>query len=180
MEAQARATDQILSAAVRIFGERDPQLVTIEDVAKAAGLSKGLIVYHFGSFESLQNVLRDYLVFRLRQIWTPESPAPPKDQLRQWASIMQAEPEIFRLYLNLSIRSGKSAVSSFEALEAFRRDLLQECCNYFHQAGATSPGQSASLFCDWWEGASLRSLALEEREQGLIEQGTHFLELLLR
>ena len=43
----------ILQTAERLFGEKGYQGVSIDEIAKAAGVAKGLINYHFGSKENL-------------------------------------------------------------------------------------------------------------------------------
>ena len=43
----------ILQAAERLFGEKGYQGVSIDEIARTAGVAKGLINYHFGSKENL-------------------------------------------------------------------------------------------------------------------------------
>lgn len=43
----------ILQAAERLFGEKGYQGVSVEEIARAAGVSKGLVIYHFESKENL-------------------------------------------------------------------------------------------------------------------------------
>jgi len=50
----------ILQTAERLFGEKGFRGVSIEEIAKAAGVSKGLVLYHFTSKKALlEHVLRD-------------------------------------------------------------------------------------------------------------------------
>ena len=50
---QTERYDAILRAAERLFGEKGYHVVTIEEIARTAGVSKGLIIYHFASKEQL-------------------------------------------------------------------------------------------------------------------------------
>jgi AcrR family transcriptional regulator len=59
------ATDRyyaILQAAERLFGEKGYRSVSIEEIAEATGVSKGLVLYHFSSKNALlEHILRDAL-----------------------------------------------------------------------------------------------------------------------
>ncbi len=167
MEAKARATDQLLEAAVRLFGSRDPERVTIEEVAQLAGLSKGLIVYHFGSLEGLFRVAKDYLIFRFRIVWLPDGDRSLHQGLIRWAALMEEDPHLFRLLVNLTLQS-----ASFPAWEQFRAELRQEAL----LQGASQA--QAGLFLHAWEGISLRALGQEHREVFLLGEMAHLLDLL--
>ena len=45
--------DAILQTAITLFGSKGYQSVTIDEIAKTAGVSRGLIHYHFGNKEDL-------------------------------------------------------------------------------------------------------------------------------
>src|SRR5512136_2147786 len=50
----------ILQAAERLFGEKGYRGVSIDEIAKAAGVSKGLVFYHFSSKKALvEHILTD-------------------------------------------------------------------------------------------------------------------------
>ena len=50
----------ILQAAERLFGEKGYRGVSIDEIAKAAGVSKGLVFYHFTSKKALvEHILKD-------------------------------------------------------------------------------------------------------------------------
>ncbi|MGH3750942.1 MAG: helix-turn-helix domain-containing protein, partial [Micromonosporaceae bacterium] len=48
------ARARIRDAALRLFAERGIGPATIRDIAKAAGVSSGLVRHHFGSKEALR------------------------------------------------------------------------------------------------------------------------------
>jgi AcrR family transcriptional regulator len=60
------ARDVLLDAAFRIFAERGYRAVRLEDLAKAAGMTKGAIYYYFDSKEDL---LRRALEHRHREVF---------------------------------------------------------------------------------------------------------------
>lgn len=50
----------ILQAAERLFGEKGYRAVSIEEIAEATGVSKGLVNYHFSSKQALlEHILKD-------------------------------------------------------------------------------------------------------------------------
>lgn len=61
----------IMQTAERLFGEKGYRGVSIEEIAKAAGVSKGLVLYHFTSKKALlEHVLRDGITTLLTGIDT--------------------------------------------------------------------------------------------------------------
>lgn len=67
MRARATARETILDAAERVVAERGVKQLTIDGVARAAGVSKGGIFYHFPSKEALVQGMVARLVERFQQ-----------------------------------------------------------------------------------------------------------------
>jgi TetR/AcrR family transcriptional regulator, regulator of cefoperazone and chloramphenicol sensitivity len=59
------ARARIRDAALRLFAERGIEGATIRDIAKAAGVSPGLVRYHFGSKEGLRDACDAHALERL-------------------------------------------------------------------------------------------------------------------
>ena len=52
----------ILQAAERLFGQKGYRGVSIDEIAEAAGVSKGLVFYHFTSKQALvEHIFKDVL-----------------------------------------------------------------------------------------------------------------------
>ncbi len=51
------ARAQIRNCALRLFGERGPDAVTVRDIAACAGVSPGLVLHHFGSKQGLRDAV---------------------------------------------------------------------------------------------------------------------------
>jgi TetR/AcrR family transcriptional regulator, regulator of cefoperazone and chloramphenicol sensitivity len=62
------ARARIRDAALRLFAERGIENATVRDIAKAAGVSAGLIRHHFGSKDALREACDAYALERLMQI----------------------------------------------------------------------------------------------------------------
>ena len=56
--------DTILDAAQRIAAERGAGRITLDEVARESGLSKGGLLYHFASKEALLQAMLERLIAR--------------------------------------------------------------------------------------------------------------------
>ncbi|WP_291379765.1 TetR/AcrR family transcriptional regulator [Demequina sp.] len=56
-ERDVTARAQIRNCALRLFGERGPDAVTVRDIAACAGVSPGLVLHHFGSKQGLRDAV---------------------------------------------------------------------------------------------------------------------------
>jgi TetR/AcrR family transcriptional regulator, regulator of cefoperazone and chloramphenicol sensitivity len=59
---------RIRDAALRLFAERGVDGTTVRDIARAAGVSTGLIRHHFGSKEGLRNACDSYVLAQLMRL----------------------------------------------------------------------------------------------------------------
>jgi TetR/AcrR family transcriptional regulator, regulator of cefoperazone and chloramphenicol sensitivity len=62
------ARARIRDAALTLFAERGLDSATIRDIAKAAGVSSGLVRHHFGSKEGLRDACDTYALERLKSL----------------------------------------------------------------------------------------------------------------
>lgn len=62
------ARARIRNAALRLFAERGVEGATIRDIAKAAGVSLGLVRHHFGSKDALRAACDTYALGRIMEI----------------------------------------------------------------------------------------------------------------
>jgi AcrR family transcriptional regulator len=60
---------RIRDAALRLFAEHGIAAATIRDIAKAAGVSSGLVRHHFGSKEALRDACDAYATDRVNRLW---------------------------------------------------------------------------------------------------------------
>lgn len=112
---KARSRIQILDAAARLFAERGLESVAFGDIARAAGISRPLIYFHFKDRDELflEAVLRSHQRLHARFVAAVA---------RQTQALAQAEA-IGRAYLQFfeEDRDGFVLISCFEAAAASRR-----------------------------------------------------------
>jgi AcrR family transcriptional regulator len=82
----ARNRERILAAARRLFAERDPATVSIDDIAAAAGVGKGTVFRRFGDRAGLAEALIDDEMRRFQDAFLDGPPplgpgAPPSERL---------------------------------------------------------------------------------------------------
>lgn len=80
----ARTAERVLAHAVDLFGERGHAAVSLDDVARAAGVTRGAVYHHYGSKDGLFRAAAERLQGSVAQMVaeTAEREADPARQLR--------------------------------------------------------------------------------------------------
>jgi TetR/AcrR family transcriptional regulator, regulator of cefoperazone and chloramphenicol sensitivity len=104
------ARARIRDAALRLFAERGVDGATIRDIAKAAGVSGGLVRHHFGSKEALRDACDSYA---LEQLMRFKEQAVVEGQMANPAFLPGAHPTVLLLYRYIvrSLVDGSPAVA---------------------------------------------------------------------
>ena len=104
---EAARREQVLTAAYQLASKRGLAALTIRDVADRAGLSSGLVLFHFGSKERLMLELLEWVLATTTILRVgPEIGAiePPLDRmlavLRQEMARLSSEPARIRLFFD--------------------------------------------------------------------------------
>jgi AcrR family transcriptional regulator len=116
------AAARIRDAALRQFAGRGVAATSIRDVAKAAGVSSGLVQHHFRSKARLRRAVEEFVVHRaiaaFGQPTGSDSPAESSMQMgARISAFIRANPAVFA-YVGRSILEGDAA-----GLELFERFL---------------------------------------------------------
>ncbi|HJV08161.1 MAG TPA: TetR family transcriptional regulator [Acidimicrobiales bacterium] len=108
------ARARIRDAALRLFAERGIDGASIRDIAKAAGVSGGLVRHHFGSKEGLRDACDAYALDRLMRI---KEQAVLDGQLANPGFLPASHPTILLLYQYLAramVDGSKAAAGMFD------------------------------------------------------------------
>src|SRR5260370_23857062 len=100
------ARARIRDAALRLFAERGMDGTTIRDIARAAGVSGGLIRHHFGAKDDLRTACDSYA---LDQIMRIKEQAVLESQLANPAFMSAAHPTVLVIYRYLARSLGGGA-----------------------------------------------------------------------
>lgn len=150
---RADAAARILHAAAQVFSQKGFWSSTTDDVARAAGVSKGLVFNYFKTKDDLlEAILREHLAASLR-VWSEDPPAgSPEDQLRElFDRTMQhavEQTDAYRLYFSLLYQPGASpalARAVAEVKEEVERHY-EMLAKIFRSAGAKNAKARAMLF----------------------------------
>jgi TetR/AcrR family transcriptional regulator, regulator of cefoperazone and chloramphenicol sensitivity len=129
----ADAADQIILAALRVFGERGIDATSLREVARAAGVSPALIVHHFGGKEGLVAAVDEAALLEFGAAYGSEETATGRGLLRQRAEettkVIRARPDVCAYLGRALVESTPGSSGLFQAMiEGGRKevDLLLE------------------------------------------------------
>ena len=120
------ARARIRDAALRLFGERGVEGTTIRDIARAAGVSGGLVRHHFGSKEDLRTACDAYALRHLVEI---KEQAILEGQIANPGFMASAQPAVFGIlqYFARSMADGSPAASAmFDEMVELTEQWLAE------------------------------------------------------
>ena len=127
------ARARIRDAALRLFAERGIDGASIRDIARAAGVSGGLVRHHFGSKEGLRDACDAYALDRLMRI---KEQAVLDGQLANPGFLPATHPTILLLYRYLAramVDGSKAAAGMFDEMVELAEQWLAK-----HQPGHSS------------------------------------------
>ena len=129
------ARARIRDAALRLFAERGIDGATIRDIAKAAGVSGGLVRHHFGSKEALRDACDAYALERLMRI---KEQAVLEGRMADPGFLPAAHPTILLLYRYLA----RAMVDGSQAAASMFDDMVELAEQWL---ALHNPGQSSDL-----------------------------------
>jgi AcrR family transcriptional regulator len=135
---------QVIDAAIRTLAKRGFSRTSVEDIAATAGMSKGVVHYHFKSKEDLLVQVTETCFRRIdervRVSW--EAPGPPSEKIRSvlresWSVRQEGGPEV-RVLTELTaqaIHDPKLRKSLAALFHAARVRLIEEFVTAFRALG---------------------------------------------
>jgi TetR/AcrR family transcriptional regulator, regulator of cefoperazone and chloramphenicol sensitivity len=135
------ARARIRDAALRLFAERGMDGATIRDIAKAAGVSAGLVRHHFGSKEALRDACDAYALDRLMRI---KEQAILEGQMADQSFLPAVHPTVLSLYRYLArslLDGSPAAASMFDDMV----QLAEQWLNRHYPGQSTDPRAYAAV-----------------------------------
>src|SRR5262245_61216847 len=103
--------EQLIAAALEVFGDRDYDEVSVDEVAAAAGVSHGLIFQYFGSKKGLYVACLEPLIEGFRSRIEPDPELAPVERLREglrnFADAISAHPAGYRNLMTRAVGFGE-------------------------------------------------------------------------
>ena len=125
------ARARIRDAAIRLFTEHGMEKTSILDIAKAAGVSGGLIRHHFGSKDGLREACDTYVfdeLLRFKEEVLEKGHADPG-----FVPAFDARQLLFRRYM------GRAMIDGSEAAATQFADIVDSSERYFAESGLDMP-----------------------------------------
>jgi AcrR family transcriptional regulator len=143
----AKTREALLSTCLSLFAERGFASTSIDEIARAAGLTKGAMYWHFASKDDLFQAILD----RIRSVWQDVVHLPvtaqqrPRDRLAQlfdsYAELFRESPEIC-LFLQQVLLDQHNKGFSAQVAQVFSRTarFVARIIDDGKAAGAMRPG----------------------------------------
>jgi len=148
-EIRIKTRQAILENALVLFAEKGFKGTSISDIAKAAGISKGLAYNYFSSKKELMvSVLRLFeeeigsLVIEVEKISDPYKKL--KIIINQTFKMLEQDEIFWRLYMNFAFQPEVQEVAG-EILDEFLRSLFGAMEALFRQMGMKNPVEESRL-----------------------------------
>lgn len=155
-------TDEILKTALRLFCDKGYYSTSIEDIAKQAQISKGLLYHYFKSKEEVLAALVEIRINDVLMVMNAAKTKPtPAQQIQHIAEgaldDVRRQPEVFRFYLNLFTQPKLDPV-----VAKYSQKLMDEQASQFkvqtemfEKLGVENPRQRSLYFSSTLQGIML-------------------------
>lgn len=142
--------DAILQVALQLFATENYHAVATKQLAKAAGVSEGLLFRHFTSKEGLLQAVLQRGEARVQELYAPVLAAPePTQVLRRFIALPFAVPEADYLFWKLQFTLEWELLYDYSAKQAPVRLALE---NAFRQLAYPSPKLEAAFLMHYLDG----------------------------
>ncbi|WP_456478450.1 TetR/AcrR family transcriptional regulator [Geoglobus ahangari] len=148
----------ILEAALRLYTSKPPHAVTMDEVAREAGVSKGTVFYHFGSKDGLEKELVRYSVEKYFSWVFEES----RDEevleriVRESLRVARENPKLTMLWYYVFEKELFSGNTAFT--KALYDEMLGFITGLFEEMGVKRPRETAVVFMAMLDGVYVYSL----------------------
>ncbi|MFA4132785.1 MULTISPECIES: TetR/AcrR family transcriptional regulator [unclassified Brevibacillus] len=177
------AKDKIHAAAMTLFIKKGYHATSIDDVAKQAQISKGLLYNYYKGKEELLAAMVQVRIEEVKEVMEAATQlATPHKQLRHIIDgaldNVYQRPDVYRFYLNLQTQPEDDRV-----LASYREQLNEESlrqfevqCRIFKQLGVKQPRLRSLYFSSALQGAMLmmttysEGFPVEEMKEQLIRE----------
>ena len=156
------AKDKINQAAMSLFVKKGYHATSIDDVAKLAQISKGLLYNYYKGKEELLAAMVQIRIEEVKEVMEDAAALlTPGDQLRHIVegaiNNVYHRPEVYRFYLNLQTQPEDDHIlATYSALlNEESRKQFEVQCRMFKQQGVKEPRMKSLQFSAALQGAML-------------------------
>ncbi|MBA2324478.1 MAG: TetR family transcriptional regulator [Pseudonocardiales bacterium] len=174
-----RRREQLTRAALRLFAARPPELVSVDDVARAAGVSRALLYRYFASMHELRMAGLRIVVDEVIAATTPPDEGPLLDQVRYALNAFLGSAQAYASAYVALLRTGSviATAETDELVDSVRRHIVAMVAQRLGLTGPPAPMLELTMR-GWFsvvEAASVEwlrtgGLPREQLESWLIDQ----------
>lgn len=177
------AKEKIHAAAMTLFIKKGYHATSIDDVAKQAQISKGLLYNYYKGKEELLAAMVQVRIEEVKEVMEAATQlATPHEQLRHIVNgaldNVYQRPDVYRFYLNLQTQPEDDRVlaSYREQLNEESRRQFEVQCQIFKQLGVKQPRWRSLYFSSALQGAMLmmttypEGFPVEEMKEQMIRE----------
>ncbi|MEO0776021.1 MAG: TetR/AcrR family transcriptional regulator [Bacteroidota bacterium] len=178
-EIRQKSAEAILQAALELFGHQGYHSTTISQIAKAAGVSKGLMYNYFPSKEALlDEIIHGVMAVGEELMTLLEGPGSPGERLRKLLlnniEMLKSNLHFWKLITSLSFQP--EVVERYsDLIRTKARANLKVVEELFRQKGSPNPRREALMLSATLDGIFLHYLNLRE-DYPLEEMVNHLIE----
>jgi AcrR family transcriptional regulator len=150
---QSENAEHILHAAVKLFAQKGYEATSTREIMEAAGITKPMLYYYFGSKEGLCRAairrFADYFLTCLQK--EIDEPRPPRDTLVEvtWLHfrLLLEKPEVNRFFLMIYFGPDRASfIADIEAVAERMHALLMQIVDRMDKAGMLRPDCKQDFF----------------------------------
>ncbi len=177
-----RSRQAILDASLRLFASKGYSETTVADIARNAGISKGLIYNYFPGKGHILGSLIDQFVVKFlppqaARGKVPDPPAYLSEVIHQWFAMIRSEPSLIRLGAQFHTDPALQKVIRNKLLE-YDRTFMPLFNDIFRRLGSLDPEVETLVLGSIMDGIALNYAATPEAyplgriERHLVKQYT--------
>lgn len=141
---RGRTREAILIASLELFAKRGYSATTTEEIARKAGISKGLIFAHFGTKQDILFTIFDEQFDRvLPRFFKKNDPRPARERLISlvdaWLELIKNEPLLIRLSLQLNLDEQFRKLIKMKKAKEMYDAFLSQMNKLFKELGSPNP-----------------------------------------
>lgn len=173
LKIQELTRQKIIMAALQLFAEKGYAPTSVSQIAKEAGISKGLIYHYFSSKEEVLKGIFGMLVQKGEEIFQQWDGQTPKEKLRititQSVEMIKTQSQIMRFMASLALQPDVTQDLK-EITEVKRNEMMTVYQQVFKDLGYPDPEAEAYFTGALLDGLLLGFLSVENYPIDKIEQ----------
>ncbi len=157
--------EEIIATALELFAKNGYAATTTDQLAKGAGVSKGLLYNYFASKQELLMAIFNHMLAEAESVWKFDRSLPAKEQLKQLLDAtfiyMDEHKSLMKLITQLALQPDVVAdLKEFITQSQTSKLMIME--PLFAQMGYDNPKEEAFFLGAFLDGLSLGTMVLHD------------------